>query len=127
MRSRAFLLAIAVAGSFLATPHQGQAADPEPKRVMMLHSFGPRFKPWSDYGETIRAEINRQSQIPVDFLDHSLVNARASDVQSEAPFADYLGALYAEHPPDLIIAIGAPAATFIQRHRSRLFPKVSMI
>jgi signal transduction histidine kinase len=127
MRSRAFLLLIAVAALFLATLHQGHAADPEPKRVMMLHSFGPRFKPWSDYAETIRAEINRQSQIPVDFMDHSLVNARVSDVQSEAPFADYLGALYAQHPPDLIIAIGAPAANFVQQHRNGLFPKVSMI
>jgi hypothetical protein len=33
----------------LATSCQSQAAEPEPKRIMMLHSFGPRFKPWSDY------------------------------------------------------------------------------
>jgi signal transduction histidine kinase/ABC-type uncharacterized transport system substrate-binding protein len=94
---------------------------------MMLHSFGPRFKPWSEYAETIRAEIGRQSQTPVDFVDHSLVNARVSDVQSEAPFVEYLGALYAEHSPDLIIAIGAPAANFVQQHRQRLFPKVPMV
>ncbi len=49
-------------------------ADAEPKRVMMLHSFGPRFKPWSDYEQTIRSEISRQWRKPVDFLDHSLVN-----------------------------------------------------
>jgi signal transduction histidine kinase len=99
----------------------------EPKRVMMLHSFGLRFKPWSEYAETIRSEINRQSQRPVDFLDHSLVNARVNDEQSETPFVDYLSALYVEHPPDLIIAIGAPAATFVQRHRQRLFAKTPMI
>ncbi len=93
----------------------------------MLHSFGPRFKPWSEYAETIRAEISRQSRTPVDFVDHSLVNARVSNVQSEAPFVDYLGALYAERSPDLIIAIGAPAANFVQQHRQRLFPRVPMV
>ena len=61
---------------------------------MMLHSFGPRFRPWSDYAEAIRSEINRQSRKSVDFVDHSLVNARVSDAQSEAPFVDYLSALY---------------------------------
>ena len=93
----------------------------------MLHSFGPRFKPWSAYAETIRSEINRQSRKSVDFVDQSLVNARAGDAQSEAPFVEYLSALYAGHPLDLIIAFGAPAATFVQQHRQRLFPTVPMV
>jgi signal transduction histidine kinase/ABC-type uncharacterized transport system substrate-binding protein len=103
------------------------AAAAEPRRVIMLHSFGPRFRPWSDYAENIRAEINRQSRKSVDFVDHALVNARVNDEQSEAPFADYLTALYAGHPPDLIIAFGGPAATFVQQHRQQLFPKVPMV
>ena len=36
-------------------------------------------------------------------------------------------ALYPEHPFDLIVAIAAPAANFVQRHRQRLFPKTPMI
>ena len=103
------------------------AAPSETRRVLILHSFGPRFKPWSAYAETIRSEINRQSRKPVDFVDHVLVNARANDLQAESPFVEYLGALYAGHPPDLIIAFGGPAATFVQRHRQRLFPAVPMI
>ena len=65
---------------FLGTTASGAAAA-EPRRVLMLHSFGPRFRPWSDYAETIRSEINRQSRKSVDFVDHSLVNARVSDMQ----------------------------------------------
>lgn len=30
----------------------------ESKRVLMLHSFGRDFKPWSEYAITIRAELN---------------------------------------------------------------------
>ena len=45
----------------------------------------------------------------------------------KSPFVDYLDALYAKDPLDLIVAIGAPAANFVQRHRQRLFPKTPMI
>ena len=83
----------------------------------MLHSFGLRFKPWTDYAQIIRSEITRNAQRAVDFHDHSLLNARLNDDTSDGPFVDYLYALYGEHPPDLILAIGAPAANFVQRYR----------
>jgi hypothetical protein len=35
----------------------------------------------------------------------------------------YLRALYAERVPDLIVAVGAPAAAFVRRHRQQLFPE----
>jgi signal transduction histidine kinase len=97
------------------------------KRVMFLHSFGPQFKPWSDYARTIRTETNRQAKWPIDFSDFSLASARSGDAESEAPLVQYLRALYLREPLDLIIAVGAPAASFIQRHRSELFPTTPMI
>ncbi len=111
----------------LGTSTTVQAADPGPKRVLLLHSFGPRFKPWSDYEQSIRSEISRLWQKPVDFLDQSLVNARLEDENSEALFAEYLRALYTSRPVDIIVAIGAPAAAFVQRYRQRLFPVTPMV
>jgi hypothetical protein len=102
-------------------------ADAEPKRVLMLHSFGLRFKPWTDYAQFIRSEISQRAQRPIDFHDHSLLNARLSNDTSDGPFVDYLHALYAEKPPDLILAIGAPAANFVQRYRQRIFPGTPML
>ena len=121
-----FAIALAVALS-LATLCQSQAADPEPKRVLMLHSFGLRFKPWTDHARIARSEITRQSQSPVDFQDHSLVEARQFNEKSEASFVRYLHDLYDNRPPDLIIAFGAPAASFVQRYRDHLFPQVPMV
>ena len=121
-----FTAALAVA-LLLAAPCQSQAADPAPKRILMLHSFGPRFKPWSDYEQSIRTEISRRWQKPVDFLDQSLVNTRLEDENAEAVFAEYLRALYTSRPVDLIVAIGAPAAAFVQRYRQRLFPVTPMV
>jgi hypothetical protein len=103
----------------------GFAADS--KRVLLVHSFGQTFKPWSEYGQAIRAELDRQSPWPLDIVDYSLVSARFSDENPEAPFVEYLRALFAKHPLDLIVSIGAPAAAFVQRNRERLFATTPMV
>ena len=97
------------------------------KRVVVLHSFGQDFRPWSDYAKTIRSELHRQSPWQMDIIDHSLVAARSSNEHPEVPFVAYLRALYAVHPPDIVVSIGAPAANFVQRRRAELFPSVPMV
>ena len=94
---------------------------------MLLHSFGQDFEPWSEYAKDIRAELKRQSPWPLDIIENSLVTARFSDENPDAPFAEYLSALFAKHPLDLIVSVGAPAADFVQRHRRRLFPATPMV
>jgi signal transduction histidine kinase len=126
LRARSFTAALAIA-VLLATLGQSQAADPEPKRVLMLQSFGLRFKPWTDFAEFFRSELNKQSKAPIDFLDHELLTARVDDDEALAPFVDYLLALYTKNAPDLIVALGAPAAEFVQRYRARLFPNTPML
>ena len=105
--------------------HAAEAA--EHKRVMLLHSFGLDFLPWSEYAKAIRLELNRQSPWPLDFTDHALVTARSGDSTSEASFVDYLVSLNTENPFDLIVVLGAPAGAFAQRYRQRLFPATPMV
>ena len=125
MKGRAFVrYTIAVAACLLALLN---AAAAEHKRVMILHSVGREFRPWNEYAKDIRAELDRQSPWPVDVQEHSLVLARSDDPNPEAPFVEYLRTLYGEKTPDLIISVGAPAASFIQRHRHELFSTVPML
>ena len=87
----------------------------EPKRVLVLHSFGRDFRPWSEYARTIKAELERQSPWPLDIQEHTLLTARFNNPGPEAPFVDYLRSLYQGHPPDVVMSIGAPAARFVQK------------
>ena len=103
------------------------AATAEPKRVLMLHSFGRDFKPWSEYARAIRAELDRQSPWPLEIAEHSLMTARSGDENPEAPFVEYLRALHAKRPLDLIVSLGAPAVAFVQRHRQQLFTTTPMV
>ena len=99
----------------------------ESKQIMLLHSFGRDFKPWSEYARTIRIELNQQSPWPLDITEHSLVTARSPDEDPEVPFVEYLRALFAKRSPDIIVSIGAPAAAFVQRHRQQLFATTPMV
>ncbi len=121
--ARAYTAALAVA-LLLTTQAQSQA-DGQPKRILMLYSFGRDFKPWKDYASTIRSELERQSPWPL--TDQSLVSARSSNEDPEVPFIEYLRALYRKNPPDIIVGIGAPAAVFVQQHRQQIFPKAPMV
>jgi signal transduction histidine kinase len=99
----------------------------EPKRVLMLHSFGRDFRPWSAYALRIKAELERQSQWPLEIQEHTLLTARSNDPGPEAPFVDYLRSLYTGRPPDIVLSIGAPAARFVQKYRAQLFPETPMV
>ena len=99
----------------------------DPKRVLILHSFGRDFRPWGRYARTIREELEQLSPWQLDIQDHSLITARSSDENPEPAFVAYLNALNSGHSPDIIISIGAPAANFVQRNRSRLFAATPMV
>lgn len=97
------------------------------KNILVLHSFGREFRPWSEYAKAIRLELERQSPWPLDLQEHILISARSGEEDPEPAFVEYLGALYKSKKPDLIVSIGAPAAAFVQKHRQKLFPAVPMV
>ncbi|WIW49540.1 HAMP domain-containing sensor histidine kinase [Bradyrhizobium sp. 62B] len=99
----------------------------ELKRVLVLHSFGREFRPWSEYARDIKNELERQSPWPLDIQEHALLTARFNNPGPEAPFVEYLQSLYQGAKPDVVLSIGAPAARFAQRYRARLFPDAPLI
>jgi signal transduction histidine kinase len=121
----AVVLLVSIGGT-AAQPKSGETAA-QPKKILFLHSFGPNFQSWATWSREIRNELNKQSPWPLDIQEQSLVTARGGNDSSEAKFAEYLGALYAQRPPDLIVAMGAPAARFVQQHRADLFPTTPML
>jgi signal transduction histidine kinase len=113
--------------SFISPEPANSAPSAETKRILILHSFGRDFRPWSEYARSIKAEIARQSPWPLEIQEHTLVSARFSSPEPEAPFVNYLRSLYASRQPDVVLSVGAPAANFFQKYRAELFPKAPMV
>jgi hypothetical protein len=113
-------------GGTAAQARSGEA-NTRPKQILFLYSFGSNFEPWATWGKEICKELVKQSRWPLDIQEQSLVTARGDDEPSEAKFVEYLGTLYAQRQPDLIVAFGAAAARFVQRHRADLYPTTPML
>src|ERR1700758_1932343 len=85
----------------------------EPKRVLLLHSFGPQFVPWVFFAGQFREELFRLSPDKIDLYEASLEGARFQKPDEERPIVDYLASLFAQRKLDLIVTIGAPATIFV--------------
>ena len=109
------------------SPAAPQTAAPQTGRVLLLHSFGQNFSPWNRISARFREELVKQSPRPIDLYEVSLQNVRVDQTADQQTFLDYLRALYAERDPDLVVAMGAPAARFFEQHRAQIFPSTPLL
>ena len=105
----------------------GNATAAEPKRVLLLHSFGSNFQAEDAFAGYLRTDLAEKLAYPLDRYEVSLEIARFPDGERDEAFEGYLRSLFATHPPDLIITMVSPAARFIQRHRRDLFSSTPVI
>ena len=97
----------------------------KPRQVLLLHSFDASFYPLA---RDFRAELARQSPIPIDFLDVWLPQGQLSgNVQGQSSLVEELRSKYAGHALDLIVPLGGPAVVFAQKYRQQLFPATPML
>lgn len=95
----------------------------EPKRILVLHSYGRDFSPWDEYARQLRIELRQQIPGSIDIFEASLATARFSDDDNaEELFANYLHSLFKGRKLDLVITIGAPAAHFFHARHSQIAP-----
>jgi signal transduction histidine kinase len=100
------------------------AAAAEPKRVLLLQSFGPDISPFSDVARSFHEKLVKQSPDSIDFYEASIYTPRLQNIKDDEDDAlkEYLRSLYSNRKPDLVVTIGAPATYFAQSHRQQLFP-----
>jgi signal transduction histidine kinase len=105
------------------------AAAAEPKRVLLLQSFGPDISPFSDVAQSFHNELVKQSPESIDFYEASIYTSRLQNPKDEEDDAlhEYLRSLSSNRKPDLVVTIGAPATYFAQRHRQQLFPGTPLL
>lgn len=114
-------------GIFLLLFMQGAVAAEGPRRVLLLHSFGPHFVPWKFFSGHFREALMKGSPEPIQLYEASLEITRYAELENQQSFVQYLHNLYAEQNIELVVTMGAPAARFAQRYRRQLFPSTPLI
>src|SRR5262245_41898720 len=104
-----------------------EPASATPRRVVMLLCYGPYFAPWSAISGRFREGLIKASPHASDLYEAYLTTARLAQPPDEVPFVDYLRSLFAARDLDLVVAMGAPAARFVQRYRAELFASTPLL
>jgi signal transduction histidine kinase/ABC-type uncharacterized transport system substrate-binding protein len=125
LAAAAVVLVVSIGGA-AAQAKSGEAAALT-KKIMVLHSYSQSFAPGATWATQIRNQLSRESPWPLEFQEFSLFTAQVSNDAADTEFVEYLAALNAQRPPDLIVALGAPAARFVQQHRKDLYPTTPML
>jgi ABC-type uncharacterized transport system substrate-binding protein len=99
----------------------------EPKRVLLLHSFGRDFAPFSEMTKSFHAALVKRSPEPLDFYEASIFTARFREPENEDSLVKYLQDLFSGRRLDLIVAQGGPAASFVEKYRQQLFSDTPMV
>src|SRR5262245_30206019 len=124
--SRMFSRCRALTGALLLVFATVTTVAAEPKRVLLLESYGRSFGPYGDVVRKLLVKLAQQSE-PMDVYEASFATARFAEGAREDPFVDYINSLFYGRKLDLVIAAGAPAARFAQGHRQLLFPSTPML
>lgn len=112
---------VALIGAVLTLSTMASSVAADTRRVLILHSFGRDFLPFSEFSGLFRERLAQAFPNQIDLYEASLETARHSEPQDDGPLVEYLRSLFTDRKLDLVVTIGGPAARFIQRHRSEPF------
>ena len=100
----------------------------EPKKIVLLHSYGRATAPYDAFVTTFRADLLRALPEQAVLYDFSLEIGRPGfSRENEGPIVQVLRARFADMKLDLVVSVGTPATRFYVRHREELFPGVPVL
>ena len=126
MRRAQFLPFVATVAA-LALIFTANAPAAEPKRILLVQSFGSATPPFTVESTAFETELVEKMGERVDLDEVSLDMARYADRDMQEAIVDYLQKRKAKWRPDLVVTIGAPAGIFAANYRDRLFPETPIL
>jgi PAS domain S-box-containing protein len=127
---RALILAL-TAGLVLCAPgHCVGGTSPSPlkqSRVLVLYSNERLLPAGLEVDEAIRTTFSSQFEVPVELYAEFLDSDRFPSTAQQERMREFLSEKYRERPPEVIIAAGGSALTFLIKYRPTLFPRVPVV
>lgn len=99
----------------------------EPKRVLVIHSFGSAAPPFTTHSIAFETELVQKMGERVDLDEVSLDMARYADDEMQEALVEYLQKRHQKWRPDLVVPIGSPAGVFVAQNRHRLFAETPIV
>jgi hypothetical protein len=103
------------------------AAQPLPKSILILHSFGQNAAPFNAVAAAFQTAVFRSLGERVDFYQAALELDRFADATLQRAQADFLQKRFAGRHLDLIVPIGSLAAQFVVQYRELAFSETPVV
>jgi len=126
MRRAQFVLIVATVAAF-ALIFTSNTPAAEPKRVLLVQSFGSAATPFTARLMAFETELIAKMGDRVDLDEVSLDMARYADRDIQEAIVNYLQKRQAKWQPDLVVPIGSSATIFVANYRDRLFPETPIL
>ena len=126
MRRAQFVLIVATVVAF-AIVFTANAPAAEPKRVLLVQSFGSAATPFTARLMAFETELIAKMGDRVDLDEVSLDMARSADRDIQEAIVNYLQKRQAKWQPDLVVPIGSSATIFVANNRDQLFPATPIL
>jgi signal transduction histidine kinase len=110
-----------------ALPASVGATEANPRRMLLIHSFGRDVAPYAAAASVFRSELARGQTGTIAVYEVALDAVRTVSTEDDAAFVDLLHHRFAGSAPDIVVTFGAPAARFLARNRERLFPGIPVV
>jgi hypothetical protein len=124
-RAQFFLVVATVAAAAFFGTRNASAA--EPKRVLLVQSFGSAATPFAARLLAFETELIAKMGDGLDLDEVSLDMARYADCDMQEATVNYLQKRQAKWQPDLVVPIGSSATIFVANYRDRLFPETPIL
>lgn len=121
------LAAVVRAGLLLLAVATLNAHAVEPKRILMLHSYGRNTSPYDGATSAFRSEMLRAWPGRAAFYDFALESGRPNVRDANDGVVELLRSRFASMKLDLVVTVGPPASRFYGAHREELFPSVPLL
>ena len=98
----------------------------EPKRILVMHSFGRSTSPYDSVFSAFRKEMLDAWPGQAAFYDFALEAGRPEN-DNEAAIVEAVRSRFENMKLDLVVAVGPPASQFYGKYREALFPSVPLL
>jgi signal transduction histidine kinase len=121
------MLCLSTLSILIGAATQGAEVGGRVPRVLILYAFDERLPATSIAGETARARLVAATDGKIDVFSEFLDLSRFGGEEHKANMASYLAAKYAPVRPDVVIALGSEAASFIVANRLAIAPDAKIV
>ncbi|CAN7422792.1 sensor histidine kinase [Pararhizobium sp. LjRoot255] len=113
--------------AFSSTAAASQAIVGRVPRVLVLYPYDERIAATTAAGEAVRARLLESTGGKIDLFSEFLDLSRFPEDRHIDRMAQFLSTKYADHRPDVVIALGEQSARFVVTHRESLAKDAQII